>query len=626
MSHIKISVIIPIYNSAKFLNNCLSSVCSQTLQDIEIILINDCSEDESPKIIRRYLNSDKRIQVIHNKRHRGASVSRNIGISVSKGEYLSFLDSDDTFNVNYLELMYAHSKRKHADIVFTKYNIIDDHDNIISQNNGFLGIPDNNNINYALHNNINLFTITTPAPWNKIYRRQFIQNNKLFFQNTRIANDIYFFKSSFYFAKSIFSLNVSLINCRKIWDNNNFYMRYLFYNDIFKANNKVYKFLLTNNAQKNTVEKFFISACSNYYGELKKFPKGQYFKKFYFITKVIKFFPLCYTLTVLKFFLKKLLFKHKVYIKKNFFYKTIYLFKYLFARFGITTSSLQVNIIQINRKLKNIDFFYYKFQSTQQIPVIISLTSFPQRINEVKYALFSLINQNIRPLKIILWLAESQFSDKDLVYKKFNIFYKFGIEVKFTSNIGSYKKIIPTLKLYPNNIIITADDDIYYPIDWLEQLYTSYLEHKGEKVAICHRMHKIVFKNGKIAPYNQWEQLSPNIIPSPLNFATSGGGILFPPHCFYRDVTLEQYFIKLAKYGDDIWLWAMLILNNWNYISVSQEKFKITSINLIRDKNIFNNLFTLSNKNINENKNDEQLTNILNVYTKILPLLENAIK
>lgn len=111
----KISIIVPVYNTEKYLEECLDSVISQTLCDIEIIIINDNSPDNAISIIDYYANKDNRIIVIDKKANEGVGKARNDGIKASKGEYIAFLDSDDMFsNEQVLEKLY---------IAATKYNV-----------------------------------------------------------------------------------------------------------------------------------------------------------------------------------------------------------------------------------------------------------------------------------------------------------------------------------------------------------------------------------------------------------------------------------------------------------------------------------------------------------------------
>ena len=103
----KISVIIPVYNTEKYLRRCLDSVCNQTLSDIEIICINDCSTDNSLEILREYSAKDERVKVIDFKKNKGAAVARNIGIDEAQGECLGFVDSDDFVDLDFSEKLYT---------------------------------------------------------------------------------------------------------------------------------------------------------------------------------------------------------------------------------------------------------------------------------------------------------------------------------------------------------------------------------------------------------------------------------------------------------------------------------------------------------------------------------------
>lgn len=98
----KVSVIIPVYNVEKYLESCLESIKSQTFTDYELILINDGSTDESVAIMRRYAKTDARIRII-SQSNRGVSAARNLGLSVAEGEYVLFVDSDDTILPDALE-------------------------------------------------------------------------------------------------------------------------------------------------------------------------------------------------------------------------------------------------------------------------------------------------------------------------------------------------------------------------------------------------------------------------------------------------------------------------------------------------------------------------------------------
>ena len=99
---VKISVVIPVYNVEKYLEQCLDSVIAQSFEDIEVICVNDGSTDSSLEILKRYANNDSRIKIISQK-NKGAGAARNVGIENAAGEYVYFMDSDDYLNADAFE-------------------------------------------------------------------------------------------------------------------------------------------------------------------------------------------------------------------------------------------------------------------------------------------------------------------------------------------------------------------------------------------------------------------------------------------------------------------------------------------------------------------------------------------
>jgi len=114
---IKVSVIVPVYNVEPCLRRCLDSLINQTLRDIEIICINDCSPDKSLVILKEYAKKDERVKVIDFEKNQGVSVARNSGMKIAKGEYIGFCDSDDYVDLDFYEKLYELAKEKNADIV-----------------------------------------------------------------------------------------------------------------------------------------------------------------------------------------------------------------------------------------------------------------------------------------------------------------------------------------------------------------------------------------------------------------------------------------------------------------------------------------------------------------------------
>ncbi len=243
--------------------------------------------------------------------------------------------------------------------------------------------------------------------------------------------------------------------------------------------------------------------------------------------------------------------------------------------------------------------------------IIVSLTSYPQRDIHLETVLYSLLMQSTLPDKILLWLSYEEYPNglDDVTYK-IKKFQKYGIEIHFCNNIKSYKKLIPSLKLYPNDVIVTADDDIYYPQNWLKYLYSSYLKYPD--CIHAHRVHKVMLQeDGVLQPYSKFVScIDHNEGKSCFhNFATGCGGILYPPCSLFEDVMEEKLFMHLAPSSDDVWFWVQSVLQGTKVHVVD------FCINNVIDLNKFDNVPTLFDTNFTQN--DVHLKNILEYYPDI---------
>jgi protein O-GlcNAc transferase len=134
-------------------------------------------------------------------------------------------------------------------------------------------------------------------------------------------------------------------------------------------------------------------------------------------------------------------------------------------------------------------------------PLIVSLTSYPARFSTLPLTLKCLLSQSMHPDRIILWIAHE---DKQELTKDILAFKKKGVEIKFCEDLRAFKKIIPTLELEPDTYIVTADDDAFYPPEWLEKLVTCAQENPGEVIA--HRVRRIQLgENGFPRSYLDWK-------------------------------------------------------------------------------------------------------------------------
>lgn len=251
--------------------------------------------------------------------------------------------------------------------------------------------------------------------------------------------------------------------------------------------------------------------------------------------------------------------------------------------------------------------------------IIVSLTTFPARINEVYFTIFSMLNQTCRPDKIILWLTYEEFSQKNksLPQNLLDLII-YGLEIKWCHNVGSYNKLLPTLKLYPNDIIVTIDDDIYYQEDLIEKLYREY-KISDKKSIICHRAHRVKLNNKKkILPYSEWDKCIKGKDVSYNNLLTGVGGVMYPPRVLYKDVDNINLIKKICPTADDLWFWGMAILNNTKVIVVENNISELRYVNL---ENQLRGINTLESINVVNNKNDAQLKNLIKCYPKIIEII-----
>lgn len=216
------------------------------------------------------------------------------------------------------------------------------------------------------------------------------------------------------------------------------------------------------------------------------------------------------------------------------------------------------SVADVRKKMKP-EVIASKEVSHVDTQLIVSLTSFPARISYVVPTIKSLLNQSMSPSKIIMWLSWEDFPEgKNMLPPSLLELENEVFEIKWCENLRSYKKLVPTLREYPNSIIVTADDDLIYEREWLEKLFVTHKKYPTD--IICHRITKIVKdQNNKWANIpGGWDYYSGCCY---LNKLTGGSGALYPIGALADDVVCSDIFMKIAPTSDDIWFWMMGILN-----------------------------------------------------------------
>ena len=177
-NNIDISIIVPVYNTSKYLNKCIDSLINQTKKEIEIILINDGSSDNSEEIIKKY--DDKRIKYFKNK-NQGIGKTRNFGISKATGKYLMFIDSDDYIGKDCCEKMYKNAQNNNSSIVVSDF-----YKDIEGK---LIKIKIDDFKASSLKDNKDLLLIINPGPCNKLYDRKLITDNNIIFDEDHKYED-----------------------------------------------------------------------------------------------------------------------------------------------------------------------------------------------------------------------------------------------------------------------------------------------------------------------------------------------------------------------------------------------------------------------------------------------------
>lgn len=239
--------------------------------------------------------------------------------------------------------------------------------------------------------------------------------------------------------------------------------------------------------------------------------------------------------------------------------------------------------------------------------IIVSLTSYGNKLQLLYLTIESLLRQTVKPNKIILWLDQSKYSTYESIPVALHRQEERGLEIKLCEDVRSYTKLVPALLAYPNDVIISADDDIIYPIDFVERLYRAY--QKDSSKIYFYRGHYILFnEDGTPRPYLEWVAKGAKGCDI-YNFPTGVSGIIYPPHCYYEDMTNKDLFLKLCPHADDVWFKAMTMLKGTLCEQIPTPHFDSLFIPLDIDE-----ASSLQNINVVNGGNDKQIKAVFDYY------------
>ncbi len=243
--------------------------------------------------------------------------------------------------------------------------------------------------------------------------------------------------------------------------------------------------------------------------------------------------------------------------------------------------------------------------------IIVSLTTIPFRIDAASCVISIMMHQTLKPDMIVLYLGQGNYKNikfPELLEKE----QECGVQIKYREDIICHTKYFYAMQEYPDEIIITVDDDILYDETLIENLYNSYLQHPNAVSAM--RAHQITYTScTEVAPYRKWKGSNYDYIlkPSHKLLATGVGGVLYPPHCLHEEVFNLEKIKALAPKADDIWLKIMEIMNDTPVV-IAKRQSPLEFLDGTQEVG-------LCYDNVNNGQNDIQFKNALNDYAGRFP-------
>ncbi|TDT47497.1 hypothetical protein CLV90_1573 [Maribacter spongiicola] len=246
-------------------------------------------------------------------------------------------------------------------------------------------------------------------------------------------------------------------------------------------------------------------------------------------------------------------------------------------------------------------------ENKTELPVIVSLTSIPSRLVTLHLTIRSLLNQDARPKRIILWLHHSL---KNEIPRKLATLESDLFEIMYSDLTCSHRKLIHSLELFPNDIIVTCDDDMLYRPNWLRLLHEEHQLHPNKIIA--NQTRYITYnKAGELQSYKSWVFDKDSKFKSSAVIPIGAEGVLYPPNSLSEKVTDSNLFLELAPKADDLWFKAMAYLKGTESMQANN-KAK-TPIPIIGSQKQ-----SLKKSNIGGDKNKTQWLAITN-YFNITP-------
>lgn len=518
-----ISVIITVYQDLLYLADTVSSLRAQSFADFEVICVDRGSADACMELLMEAAKQDDRFKILQQP-GMDAGAARNLGFSRARGEYTIFLNSGDVFSSQLLEKLLDAARRHGADIAACNYASLAPNGTKKEQKAihsqwlpagaevfSYRDCPD-----YILR-------VIEPVSWNKLYRTEFLRRFDLKHEENSVLDELAISAVGAAAAEKIACVFESLIQSRG------------------KVVSNLQKLRDTKNAVFSAAE------------QVAKLPHRSQIRSA-ILSFVVDHFVLTMAREIKDFSAPEAadLYRtaHEIFNHPEFADASARTFR------------------NPNRFREFCTVRKHNYETMKQLTsrkLIVSLTSFPKRIGVVHQALETIYAQTKKADEIVLWLAEEQFPGKEqeLPESLLALIRDNRLTVRWCDDLKGHKKLLYSLQEYPEDVVVTIDDDLLYPKDMLDALYRSYLLHPNAVSTL--RAHLMMLSDdNKLLPYKKWMLEVDACVHQPsMQLMTSGGaGDLYPPLGYREEFFDRDAILETCLWADNLWSKAMELVSD----------------------------------------------------------------
>lgn len=584
-----ISIVIPVYNCEKYLHKCIRSVLEENQCDLELIVVDDGSSDNSFNICKYYQENDRRV-ILTKKSNEGAGATRNTGIRLATGRYIYFLDSDDYVAPGTLSTLLHYADKEGLDICSPVcppryYDKGLEYVSCLPSRGQFM--------RRDLIRQYSLLQPTSLSGQDGVFSHLFLTVAERFgvvrtayykYVAARPGSLYSKFMSDHASAHGIVQSHYEYIFLHYdrwgLWDSNSLRLAH-FFEDETLENRVIPHYRHLNKDQQSFFLEQLVSIGKRIFQRLEQYEKVTLSDVTLDIMEGSK-----------KEAHKKLTTKDATLQKKvlssrhNIVGKNVIIVKYAHAKYSFSQScakpapsdahtldlrdisnKLDFCLCSLNNLFINAPTVFGEKKECKH-DVVVSITTTVHRLPIIHKAIESIFRQTITPKNIVLYISNTV--SREYVNEYLSQYIDRGLFIEYVEDVGPHTKLLYALQQFPDNPIVTMDDDVIYPDTALQYLLN--MHNKFPKAIICNWARELVMQNGCILPIRSGKLLTPPFLEKnpesslfiPTEniraFPYGSGGVLYPPRSLAKEVFNREKMLTLTPTEDDIWFKAMSLL------------------------------------------------------------------